>query len=107
MQSARSSDAFGQVLRSNRRLVRCVKSLIAVWVLTVLGFLWLSRGGSVWANSDPQDRILKARGLVIVDEHGKTRVRIAAPLPEPIIMGKEQKRDDSISGILLANTHDM
>lgn len=31
----------------------------------------------------------------------KTRVRIAAPLPEPIIMGKERKRDDSISGILL------
>lgn len=55
----------------------------------------------MWANSDPQDRVLKARGLAIVDEHGKTRVRIAAPLPEPIIMGKERKRDDSISGILL------
>ena len=55
----------------------------------------------MWANSGPQDRILKARGLAIVDEHGKTRVRIAAPLPEPIMMGKERKRDDSISGILL------
>jgi hypothetical protein len=55
----------------------------------------------VRANSGPQDRILKARGLAIVDEHGKIRVRIGAPLPEPIIMGKEQKRDDSISGILI------
>src|SRR4051794_29630116 len=92
---------LAQVLRSNRRLVRCVKYLLTLWVLTFVGFLSLSRGGSVWANSDAQESILKLRGLVIVDEHGKTRVRIAAPLPEPIIMGKEQKRDDSIAGILL------
>ena len=90
-----------QTLRSNRRLVGCVKSLLALWAVTIVGFLWLSRGGSVRADSGPQNQVLKARGLVIVDEHGKTRVRIGAPLPEPIILGKEQKRDDSIAGILI------
>lgn len=92
---------LAQTLQSNRRLVSCVKGLFILWAVTVVGFLGLSRGGSVRADVGPQGQVLKARGLVIVDEHGKTRVRIGAPLPEPIILGKEQKRDDSISGILL------
>ena len=92
---------LAQLLRSNRQLVSAMKCLLVLWVVTVVGVIWLSRESPVWANSGPQDQILNARGLVIVDEHGKTRVRIGAPLPEPIIMGKRQKRDDSISGILI------
>jgi hypothetical protein len=87
---------LAQTLRSNRRLARWVKSLFAIWAVTVIGLVWVSR-----ADRAAHDDVLKARSLVIVDEHGKTRVRIGAPLPEPIIMGKEQKRDDSISGILI------
>src|SRR5450755_1985071 len=45
--------------------------------------------------------IVTARGLIIVDENGKTRVRIGALLPEPIIMGKRQKSGGSIAEILL------
>ena len=100
-EAAELQTLLAQTLRANRRLVRCVKGLFVLWAVTVVGFLWLSREGSVRADSGPQDQVLKARGLVIVDEHGKTRVRIGAPLPEPIIMGKEQRRDDSISGILI------
>lgn len=44
---------------------------------------------------------LRVRALTIVDEHGVERVKIAAPLPDPIVLGKRGKRDDSISGILI------
>ena len=89
-----------QTSRSNRQLANCVRALFAIWVFTILGFFVVSKGTSVRADS-AGDNILKARGLDIVDEHGKVRVRIGAPLPEPIVMGKRQKRDDSIAGILI------
>jgi hypothetical protein len=41
------------------------------------------------------------RGLAIVDANGKTRVRLEAPLPEPVIMGVQRKRDDSVSGVMI------
>jgi hypothetical protein len=41
------------------------------------------------------------RRLAIVDENGTERVVIAAPLPDPIIQGKREKRDAPVSGILI------
>jgi len=45
--------------------------------------------------------VLHVRGLAVVDAGGKTRVRLQAPLPEPVIMGKQEKRDDSVSGVMI------
>lgn len=92
---------LAETSRSHRRLANCVRVLFAIWAFTILGFFVVSKGTSVRAESTAGDNILKARGLDIVDEHGKVRVRIGAPLPEPIVMGKTQKRDDSIAGILI------
>lgn len=92
---------LAQTSRSHRRLANCVRALFAIWAFTILGFFVVSKETSVRADSAAGDNILKARGLDIVDEHGKVRVRIGAPLPEPIVMGKIQKRDDSIAGILI------
>src|SRR5205085_6591431 len=39
--------------------------------------------------------------LSIVDAHGIERVRIGAPLPDPITNGKRGKRDEPASGILI------
>ena len=45
--------------------------------------------------------VLHVRGLAVVDAGGKTRVRLQAPLPEPVIMGRQEKRDDSVSGVMI------
>lgn len=33
---------------------------------------------------------LRVRAITIVDEHGVERVKIAAPLPDPIVLGKRE-----------------
>ncbi len=47
------------------------------------------------------DKILKVRGLVVVDSTGVERVVLGAPLPNPIILGKRYPRGGNTSGILL------
>ena len=47
------------------------------------------------------DGVLHVRGLAVMDAGGTTRARLQAPLPEPVIMGTQQKRDDSVSGVML------
>jgi hypothetical protein len=42
----------------------------------------------VHANSDTTGTTLRVRQLVVVDERGIERVRIGAPLPDPVIEGK-------------------
>ena len=46
------------------------------------------------------DRLV-LRQLSIVDAHGIERVRIGAPLPDPIANGKRMKRDEPAAGILI------
>lgn len=48
-----------------------------------------------------QPDTLRLRQLSIVDANGVERVRIGAPLPEPLMLGKRVPRDGSLSGILL------
>ena len=49
----------------------------------------------------PQAGPLTLRELVVVDANGTPRVRIAAPLPDPIMLGKRFRRGGAVSGILL------
>lgn len=44
---------------------------------------------------------LTARALIITDENGVGRVRLGAPLPDPIVGGETQPRIAPISGMLL------
>ena len=92
------------LLRRNRQLARRVNILfscsIAATVLSVLLLYALDRRESL-ADSNG---VLHVRGLAVVDAAGKTRVRLQAPLPEPVIMGKQQKRDDSVSGVMIYDT---
>jgi hypothetical protein len=46
-------------------------------------------------------KILRVRGLSVVDERGTERVFIGAPVREPLILGKRFPRGGSMSGILL------
>jgi hypothetical protein len=44
---------------------------------------------------------LTVKRLAVVDDKGTERVVIAAPLPDPLILGKRVKRDGPVSGILI------
>jgi hypothetical protein len=44
---------------------------------------------------------LRVRQLSIIDANGVERVRIGAPVPEPIVLGKRSRRDGAMSGIIL------
>jgi hypothetical protein len=41
------------------------------------------------------------RALSVVDSRGVERVRIAAPLPDPIMLGRRFERGEAVSGIIL------
>ncbi|HEY8832137.1 MAG TPA: hypothetical protein VIM21_06485 [Gemmatimonadaceae bacterium] len=48
-----------------------------------------------------KDSVLVVRALSVVDSRGVERVRIAAPLPDPIMLGRRFERGEAVSGILL------
>jgi hypothetical protein len=43
------------------------------------------------------------RRLNIVDERGVARVILAAPAPEPMVLGKQHHRDGPVSGLVIAD----
>jgi hypothetical protein len=55
--------------------------------------------GVVQAMAPPES--LTVKRLAVVDDKGTERVVIAAPLPDPLILGKRVKRDGPVSGILI------
>jgi hypothetical protein len=46
---------------------------------------------------------LTLRRLNIVDDHGVSRVILAAPVPEPMVLGKQHHRDGPVSGLIIAD----
>ena len=91
--------------RRCRRLTGCIMGLAALWIITAatVGALRITkRGLSPAGRQDAAGTdILRVRGLVVADANGVERVRIGAPLPEPIVLGKRIPRGGDISGILL------
>jgi hypothetical protein len=85
----------------NRRLAIAVGATLFLWSVTVVCVIVLIHRGKIETAPQGISDILRTRTLVVIDDHGTERVRIGAPLPEPIIMGQKKKRDDSIAGILL------
>jgi len=70
-------------------------SLVMIVLIGVLVHQWRQ----IRSAQHPQK--LRVRELAVVDERGTERVLIAAPLPEPMIMGKRGKRGGKISGIII------
>ncbi len=86
--------------RRCRRMTRLIAGLFILWFVTVAGFAVLVTrppGGL----RIPDDGILRVRGLSVVDGNGVERVRVGAPLPEPLDLGKRFPRGSEIGGILL------
>ena len=81
----------------NRRLMGINVCLIALMLVQTAYFV-RSRH-----HDETNDRILRARGLIIVDEKGTERVVIGAPLPDPMSLGQRHKRDGPVSGLVIAD----
>jgi hypothetical protein len=54
-----------------------------------------------------KDGILRVRGLIVEDRNGHERVRLGAPLPDPMIHGVRYKRSGDISGLLISDAAGM
>jgi len=86
-------------------LSRIVFGMLILWLATLL----VQIAGSVRASDKPNTTnamaalsdSLRVRELVVVDANGTPRVRIAAPLPDPIMLGKRFKRGGEVSGVLI------
>jgi hypothetical protein len=85
-----------ELMNEVRRLRRMVWSALAIASIAVIGLLEPALAAKVKAAD-----ILKLRQLSIIDANGIERVRIGAPLPDPIMNGKRGKRDEPASGILI------
>lgn len=89
-----------------RRCARLMRGLAAAACVALLA-AFVRAGGEARALKveDAAGRAagesLTLRELVIVDARGTPRVRIAAPLPDPIMLGKRFQRGDPVSGILI------
>jgi hypothetical protein len=59
--------------------------VVGVWCLVVQFALPVSH---VDANDDRAPQVLRARGLIIVDEQGRDRIIMGAPVPDPPKVGK-------------------
>jgi hypothetical protein len=87
-------------------LTRMVVGLFILWLAMALAhFASLAHASSSTRSSTtpPASRVdsLQVRELVVVDATGTPRVRIGAPLPEPLMMGRRFKRGETVSGVML------
>ncbi len=83
-----------RVLLLQRTVVLLTASCVAL-----AAFLWLfeSRGNVRAAVSES----LTVKRLAVVDDKGTERVVIAAPLPDPVVLGQRFKRSGVISGVAI------
>jgi hypothetical protein len=79
-------------------LKKYVMALALLWAGTT--GLWLMKTFPYFARA-AQPENLTVKRLAVVDEKGIERVVISAPLPEPMINGKREKRDGPVSGMLI------
>src|SRR4051812_22296808 len=86
--------------RKIRRLSFAVAALVAL--LSAISAIALSpRALAAGAQKSPAARSITVRSLSVVDANGTERVRIAAPLPDPIMLGKRFDRQGAVSGMLI------
>lgn len=93
-----------------RRKYRQQRWLLVLLLAALTGVTVIGLGGpsSVMAakkNNTDKDGVLHVRGLVVEDESGHERVRLGAPLPDPMIHGVRQKRKGPISGVLISDAN--
>jgi hypothetical protein len=85
--------------------------LTALAAIVVLSLIVFGSPKPVAAQATPtaaqpapnKDGVLHVRGLVVEDQSGHERLRLGAPLPDPMIHGVRQKRQGAVSGLLISD----
>jgi len=95
-----------QLERQNRLLKRALFLSVVLW-LSVVVFWCVADSGPMQVRAAQANEVLRVRGLIVVDEKGVERVRIGAPLPDPMMFGRRISRGGSVSGILLSDANGM
>ena len=85
--------------RGQKRIWLASATLMAT-VIAVAGAGWMGRN-TVQASTTDKDGVLHLRGLVIDDAAGHERLRLGAPLPDPMIHGVRMHRQGPISGMII------
>jgi len=80
------------------QLKKYVMALALLWAGTT-GLWFMKTSSFVVRATRPES--LTVKRLAVVDQKGTERVVISAPLPEPMINGKREKRDSPVSGMLI------
>jgi hypothetical protein len=88
------------LIKRSRRLTAALMIAIVAMAAAVAA---LAMAGRTTKAAGPVGGVLTLRGLIIVDGRGIERVRIQAPLPDPLVLGKRFPRGGAVSGILLSD----
>lgn len=91
-----------------QREIRLQRRLLIVALISIAGMCVsnLGRPETVAAQTVPEkDGVLRVRGLVVEDQSGHERLRLGAPLPDPIVRGVRRKRSGAVSGLLIADAN--
>lgn len=95
----------GQLERQLRRATRRSNLVVGVLTLGLIGAASAAFSRTTASADRGVTEVLRAREIDVVDPQGVTRVKIAAPLPQPIISGHVRTRgagkDGTLSGMLL------
>lgn len=104
--SAAQRDELAELKNKYRILTAMVFGLALLWAATIL--LQFTNSAKASENDEPAKIVaaptpetLRVREIVVIDERGTERVRIGAPLPDPIMLGKRSKRNGNVAGIML------
>ena len=102
MTSPLDRDLSARISQLERRWARQRAAFVFTLLLgAATGIALSSARPDVFAQTQKTNEILTVRGLVVVDERGVERVRLGAPLPDPIVQGKRVPRQGVVSGILI------
>jgi hypothetical protein len=91
------------VARLERRLTVLTRLTVAMSLAALVGAMsaFVRPANHPDLTTLAKDSVLVLRALSIVDARGVERVRIAAPLPDVIMLGRRYERGDPVSGILI------
>ena len=101
-----SSSEVVCALRASQVEARRLRWLTGVSIVVSVGCLLFGRAGGMRAvdAAAKNDGVLHVRGLVVEDAHGVERVRLGAPLPDPMgADGVRHTRQGVISGVLISD----
>jgi hypothetical protein len=104
MHQAESQDPLIRRIRFlESRIALLTRMFIALTLVALIAGLsaFVSNAVTQPVSAPSKDSVIVVRALSVVDSRGVERVRIAAPLPDPIMLGRRFERGEAVSGIIL------